>query len=347
MRILIVDDDGITRDLLRDVLQGAGFDVVEAGTAEEALGVLRADDVRMVITDWEMPGMGGLELCRTIRRREFTSYVYVILLTSRCSRLEAVEGMTAGADDFVAKPFHKGELLARVRAGERVLSLENREMVILALAKLAASRDSEGGQHLERLRRYARILAEALGRHPEYQQRVDAELVSLVYQTAPLHDIGKVGVPDAILLKQGKLTEEEFALMQTHTLIGAETLDAALRNYPSARFLQVARDIALSHHERWDGQGYPHGLSGEQIPLAARIVALADVYDALTSPRSYREPGSHATACEIIAGEAGKHFDPAVVVAFQQVAASFAEIQQQFADDVQPAEPPGAVVSFA
>lgn len=343
MRILIVDDEEITRGLLRDVLERSGYVVAEAATAEEAIATLKCDDVRMVITDWEMPGMGGLELCRAIRRREFDRYVYVILLTSRCSTAEAVEGMTAGADDFVAKPFHKGELIARVRAGERVLLLENREMVIFALAKLAESRDPETGHHLERVQRYARQLAEVLGEDSDYSEQIDAEFVNLVYQTSPLHDIGKVGIPDSVLLNPGRLNDDEFAIMKTHTLIGAETLDAALRNYPRARFLHIARDIALAHHERWDGHGYPQGLSGLQIPLAARLVTLADVYDTLTSKRSYKEALAHPLARENIVGESGKQFDPVVVEAFCRVESRFQEICQQFGDEALPTEQPLAL----
>ena len=345
MRILIVDDEEITRGLLRDVLERSGYTVTEASSAEEALATLKCGDFRMVITDWEMPGMGGLELCRAIRRREFDSYVYLILLTSRCSRADSIEGMTAGADDFVAKPFHKGELIARVRAGERVLALENREMVIFALAKLAESRDPETGHHLERVQRYARELAEVLGEQSVYSEQIDAEFVSLVYQTTPLHDIGMVGLPDAVLLKQGRLNDDEFAIMKTHTLIGAETLDAALRNFPRARFLHIARDIALAHHERWDGQGYPQGLSGDQIPLAARLVTLADAYDALTSNRSYRQALSHSEAREIILAESGKQFDPVVVQAFCQAELRFQEISQQFGDGGLPNEQPQMAAS--
>jgi putative two-component system response regulator len=158
-----------------------------------------------------------------------------------------------------------------------------------------------------------------------------------VYQTSPLHDIGKVGIPDSVLLKPGRLTDDQFEIMKTHTLIGAQTLDAALRQNPSARFLQVARDIALYHHERFDGRGYPHGVVGEAIPLAARIVALADVYDALTSKRVYKAAYSHLVARDIIEQESGTHFDPVIVAAFLAVEQEFIRIYESLREDA--AEP--------
>jgi putative two-component system response regulator len=303
--------------------------VLTATNGEEALAVLRREDVRFVITDWEMPILDGLDLCRAIRRRD-GGYVYVILLTSHGSSAAIVTGMSAGADDFIAKPFNHAELMARVRAGERVLALETREMVIFALAKLAESRDSDTGQHLERVQCYSRKLAEALMDSPTHDNKVDAEFVRLVYQTSPLHDIGKVGIPDCVLLKPGRLSDHEFDIMKSHTLLGAQTLDAALENYPTARFLQMARDIALAHHERWDGRGYPNRLAGRDIPLAARIVAVADVYDALTSKRIYKSSFTHTVAREIILADSGTHFDPEVVEAFVAVESDFLAIRQRF-----------------
>ena len=332
MKILIVDDDDIALEILRSSLEAAGYEVESANDGERALERLGHGDIRLVISDWEMPGMDGLALCRAVRKQVASGYVYIILLTSHGSAQEIVEGMSAGADDFMVKPFHQAELAARIRAGERVLSLETREMVIFALAKLAESRDPETGLHLERVQRYSRRLAQALVDAPNLSQRVDADFIRLVYQTSPLHDIGKVGIPDSVLLKPGRLTTEEFEIMKSHTTIGAKTLDAALHNFPHARFLQVARDIAASHHERWDGAGYPTGLAGEDIPLAARIVAVADVYDALTSRRVYKESYSHALARDIITGDAGSHFDPRVVGAFLNVEEDIIDIRERFSE---------------
>jgi putative two-component system response regulator len=206
----------------------------------------------------------------------------------------------------------------RVRTGERILSLETRDVAIFAMAKLAESRDPETGEHLERMRYYSRILAEHLVATRPDCAELRAEFTHLVYLTSPLHDIGKVGIPDSVLLKPGRLSDREFAIMKTHTTIGAETLDAAVRQYPGVAYLHFARNIALTHHERFDGSGYPSGLAGMDIPLCGRIVALADVYDALTSKRVYKPAFAHDIAHSMILDEAGRHFDPDVVNAFAE-----------------------------
>ncbi|MDX1962712.1 MAG: response regulator [Pirellulales bacterium] len=330
MRILIADDDEIALELLEHTLIKAGYDVVTANNGREALELLRAGAARLVISDWEMPEMTGIQLCQAIRAGDFDGYVYVILLTSRAASDEIVQGMSAGADDFVIKPFHTPELLVRIRSGERVLSLETREVAIFALAKLAESRDPETGHHLERVQCYSRVLAEKLATHPKYRHEIDAEYIRLIYLTSPLHDIGKVGVPDCVLRKPGRLNDQEYAIMKTHALLGAETLDAALIKFPDARFLRVARDIAATHHERWDGTGYPLGLKGEEIPLCGRIVALADVYDALTSKRCYKDAFDQLVANSIITQEAGTHFDPEIVAAFLEIEDQFVAIRERF-----------------
>ncbi len=330
MRILVVDDDPIAVEMLGKSLRAAGHDVETACDGIEALDTLRRVACRLVISDWNMPNMDGVELCRRIRAHATFGYVYFILLTSHDSPQKVVEGMTAGADDFISKPFHPAELLVRIRAGERVLALETRDVAIFALAKLAESRDPETGAHLERVRRYSQILARQIGKRPQFYDTVDDTYSKLIYLTSPLHDIGKVGIPDRVLLKPGRLTPEEFEVMKTHATLGAATLDAALREYPGARFLQMARDIAATHHEHFDGKGYPAGLRGTDIPLCGRIVALADVYDALTSKRVYKSAFDHHEARSIILEESGSHFDPDVVDAFLECEQEFIDIREQF-----------------
>jgi putative two-component system response regulator len=330
MRILIVDDDDLALDLLQHTLTRAGYDVATATNGRAALEILRAGGPRLVISDWEMPEMTGIELCESIRHGDFDGYIYVILLTSRSASEEIVVGMNAGADDFIAKPFETAELLVRIRAGARVLALETREVAIFALARLAESRDPETGHHLERVQSYARALAHKLAQMPDIADQIDPEYIRLIYLTSPLHDIGKVAIPDSVLRKPGRLTAEEFEVMKTHATLGAETLDAALTRFPGARFLTVARDIAAAHHERFNGSGYPLGLAGEEIPLAARIVALADVYDALTSKRCYKDASSHADARAIIERESGAHFDPRIVAAFLAAESEFIAIHRRF-----------------
>jgi putative two-component system response regulator len=333
MRILIADDDDIALVLLEDVLGEAGHEVLTASTGVEALELLRSRECRLVIADWEMPQMTGLDLCRAVRAADWIgNYVYFILLTGHDSRESKLAGLSAGADDFITKPFDPEELLVRVRAGERIVGLETRDVAIFAMAKLAESRDPETGLHLERVQRYARTLATDLKGSSPYADQVDEEFVRLVYATSPLHDIGKVGIPDAVLLKAGKLTDREFEIMKTHTVIGTQTLGAALARYPEAKFLRMARDIAGSHHEWWNGSGYPTGLGGPAIPLCARIVAVADVYDALTSKRVYKSAFGHDIAKPIILKESGTHFDPVVVDSFVRCEDQFVGIHGQLSD---------------
>ncbi len=331
-QVLVVDDDEISTMLLHDILSRSGFEVLVARNGVEALDVLRGGTCRLVITDWEMPCMTGVELCRRIREEELDRYVYLILLTSRDEAHDVVEGLSSGADDFVSKPFQAGELRVRLRAGQRVLGMETRDVAIFAMAKLAESRDPETGAHLERIRNYARILARDLAGHRSRRCPVDGDYARLIYLTSPLHDIGKVGIPDSVLLKPGRLSDREFEIMKTHTTLGAETLDAALRQFPGVEFLRMARDVALTHHEHFDGSGYPGGLAGDGIPVAGRIVALADVYDALMSKRVYKDPYHHDVAREIILSARGRQFDPEVVDAFCRNEAEFVATRVRYSD---------------
>ena len=330
--VLVVDDDPIAREMLRTALERLGHTVLCAGGGDEALEQLTQNHVRMVITDWMMEPMDGLRLCRAIRERRFSHYVYIIMLSARDDPVDIAQGMDAGADDFVTKPFHPVELAARIKAGVRTLSLETRDVTIFALARLAESRDSETGMHLERVRNYVRILAEQLAQSPALFPMVTGDFIQMLYDTSPLHDIGKVAIPDAILLKPGKLTTPEYEIMKRHVAIGAATLDEALALYPEAKFLEMARDTAATHHEKFDGTGYPAGLSGERIPLCGRIMALADVYDAITSKRVYKEAHSHEFACSEIRKEAGKHFDPRLVEAFFQKEKDILVLREYFLD---------------
>ncbi len=339
MRILIVDDDEVSLAMLENFLVDAGHEVQTACDGREALDKLRQGDCRLVISDWEMPHLNGEQFCRAVRAEVFDSggYIYVILLTSHGGTDYTVRGLLAGADDFIAKPFDPSELTARLRAAERVLSLETRDVAIFAMAKLAESRDPETGAHLERIQSYCHVLASHLleaKATDEAGQAVNDEFVRLIYLTSPLHDMGKVGIPDAVLLKPGRLSDREFEIMKTHTTIGADTLDAALRKFPSARFLRMGRDIAATHHERMDGTGYPSKLIGSRIPLCGRVVALADVYDALTSRRVYKQAFTHEVAKSMIVGDSGSHFNPVLVQAFLDHEEKFTAIREQFSEQL-------------
>jgi len=333
MRILIVDDDDLSLQILDGVLDEMGYEVDRARDGKEALTKLQSGDLHIVITDWEMPTMNGLELCRAIRENDFVGYIYIIMLTSRDGGQQKIEGLHAGADAFLVKPLNSEELVVSLKTAERILSLETRDLTMFALAKLSESRDPETGAHIERVQTYARLIAQHLSTIDKFRAMIDPEFIRLIHQTSPLHDIGKVAIPDSILLKPGKLSTDEMAIMKTHAQIGAQTLDASQKRFPNVRFLQMARDIALSHHERWDGHGYPEGLKGDQIPLAARIVTIADVYDALTSRRVYRDSLSHAQAKELILQQRGLHFDPDIVEAFVTMEKQFITIRERFKDD--------------
>jgi putative two-component system response regulator len=331
MRVLIVDDDEISTDLLAHALTRFGHEVTSASDGIEALELIRSGAYRLIVLDWEMPGMTGIELCRHIRERCSSGYVYIILLTARRGTKSIVEGLRAGADDFISKPFEPGELEVRIHAGSRILSLESRDVIIFSLAKLAESRDLDTGAHLERIREYCRVLAEHLSLYQKYRDEVDGDYIQLLYMTSPLHDIGKVGIPDRILLKPGPLSEEEFEIMKGHTTIGSATLSAAVEAHPEAKYLGMAQDIAQTHHEWFDGGGYPDGLAGEDIPLCGRIVALADVYDALRTKRVYKPAFTHERAREVILDGLETHFDPDVVAAFLQNEGRFVDIFERFA----------------
>lgn len=333
MRILVVEDDPIAGEMLAEMLRTQGYDVTIALDGREALEQMRLAPFPIVFSDWDMPHVNGGQLCQAIRAGEWGMYVYFILLSGREDRQRNLRGYDSGADDFISKPFDPDEVNARLRVAQRILQLETHDVTIFALAKLAESRDSDTGRHIERVQAYCQVLANRMlssGGWP----LINASFVKLLFQTSPLHDIGKVSIPDAVLLKPGKLSTSEFELMKTHTTCGADTLAAAAHQRPKAAYLEMARQIALSHHERWDGAGYPEGLAGEDIPLAARVVAVADVYDALTSRRQYKEAFPHEQARSIILEGAGTHFDPQIVDVFRDVEMQFAAIRTKLSERI-------------
>jgi len=332
MRVLVVDDDEMSVDLVSAILTRAGHTVDAATDGKQALEILRGGAHRVVVSDWEMPHLSGPDLCAAIRTEDFGGYIYTILLTGRNKNADTVAGLNAGADDFIIKPVDPAQLAARMRIAERILSLQTCHLTIFALAKLAESRDPETGAHLERVRTYCQILAQQLCADPAIAKSIEPGYSQMIYLTSPLHDIGKVAIPDHVLLKPGRLSDREFEIMKTHTTLGAQTLESAVKAHPEATFLRMARDIALTHHERWDGTGYPNGLAGEQIPLCGRLVALADVYDALTSKRVYKDAFSHDIAKAIIVKDSETHFAPQIVHAFLASEQDFIAVRDQFRD---------------
>lgn len=344
--ILVVDDMPENHDVMRRLLTVSGFEVVSALTGEEALACVAERPPDVILLDLVMPGMGGIEVCQRLKHDDATRHIPVIIITGLTDREANIRAVEAGADDFLPKPFDAVLLQARIRTSisakrmhDRLISyqreLENsnltleqrvhertrqveltQHVTVFSLAKLAESRDPETGDHIDRMRNYVREVARAIVQLPQYETLGSEGFVEQIYHSSPLHDVGKVGIPDRILLKPGKLTPEEFEIMKKHSTIGGDTLRAADVEAGASGFLSMACEIAYYHHEKWDGSGYPEGRGGLEIPLSARIVAIADVYDALTTRRPYKEPFSHEKSVGIISEGKGKHFDPDVVDAF-------------------------------
>lgn len=351
--VLIVDDEPAVRALVASQLDYLGLEASHTGDPEEALDVVRSDHPpSLVMLDIEMPAISGTELLRRIK--EIDQDVQVVMVSGLQDLATVRECLRAGAYDYLAKPFELEDLsnTAERALERRRLIRQNREyqrdlermveeqtneirrtrdIALMTLAKLAESRDSETGLHLERMQEYSRILARA-ARDGHYSDQIDDEFVEWVFKSSPLHDIGKVGIPDAILRKPGSLTTEELEVMRTHTRIGGDTLRSVLERFRGPTFLTMAMEIAYSHHERWDGDGYPNGLIGEEIPLPARIVAVADAYDAITSRRPYKDSHSHQEAVRRIRVDRGEHFDPHLVDTFLDCEQRFDEVRQQMMD---------------
>lgn len=328
--ILVVDDDRSQRFILRTHLEGAGVAVHEAANGLEALDRLSEEtDIRFLVTDLLMPEMDGFELIERVRRRGLR-YIYVIVMTSMEDRSSLIRALSAGADDYLTKPIFPDELKLRLQSGLRVLRLEGQEELILSMAELSEFRSEETGYHLKRVSQYTRLLARDVAVHfPAYELTpAGADEISLV---SPLHDIGKVAIPDHILHKPDRLEPEEWEVMKTHVTIGGNLLRKIYEKTGSP-YLWFAYEIAMYHHERWDGRGYPEGLAGEAIPMPARIMAVADVYDALTSERCYKAAFSHDKARSILLEEVGTHFDPKLIEAFQRQETAWLAVKDRFRD---------------
>ena len=349
-RVLIVDDEPMNVKVLVDLLR-PNYNLVVARDGFQALERLKASPLPdLALIDVMMPGMTGLELSRHMRTDARLAEVPVIFVSALSQASDETEGFESGAVDYISKPISPSIVLARVRTHialrvatralternqtlEEIVELRTRELgmtqdlTIQALASLVEARDNETGGHVVRSQRYVRLLGEEMRRDPRFGPHLTPRAVELMAKAAPLHDIGKVGIPDAILQKPGKLTAEEYEIMKTHTVIGRRALAiVAGEAFRASDFLQFAIEITGSHHEKWDGSGYPEAFAGEAIPLAARLVALADVYDALTCERVYKPAMSHEEAKAIIVAGRGRHFDPGVVDAFLRCEREFDEI---------------------
>ncbi|MBQ0961044.1 two-component system response regulator [Ideonella sp. 4Y11] len=356
--LLVVDDTPANLNLLAGLLNSE-HRVKLANTGARALEIALREPPDLVLLDVMMPEMDGFEVCRRLKADARTRDVPVIFVTAMSQPEDEARGFEVGGADFIHKPISPPILRSRVRthlqvkASRDALKRRNaglaealaaqldqverlRDATMFVMVSLAEFRDQDTGNHVKRTQEYVRALAEYLSEHPGDDAdavRLDAGSIELLAKSAPLHDIGKVAIPDHILLKPGKLDDADFEVMKTHTLQGWEILQrAAQRMGGASDFLDFARQIARHHHERWDGRGYPDGLAGRAIPLAARLMAVADVYDALISRRPYKDPLPHAQAMAMLADGAGQHFDPRIVAAAQACEDRFIDIARAWKD---------------
>jgi putative two-component system response regulator len=320
--ILAVDDEPGNLQLLNDIL-GTEFRLLCAKSGERALKLAAQLQPALILLDVMMPGMDGYEVCRQLKNDPATAAIPVIFVTAMCTMEDELRGFAAGAVDFVTKPVSLPVVLARVRAHLTMVHLaalkSSRLHIVQRLGRAAEYKDNETGMHVMRMSRYAQMLALAAG--------LDAQVAEDLMHAAPMHDIGKIGIPDSILKKPGKLDEAEWEVMKTHAEIGADIIG----EHPD-RMLTMAREIALSHHEKYDGSGYPHGLAGDKIPLTGRITAVADVFDALTSARPYKQAWSFDKAFAYLLEQRGRHFDPALVDLFVARLPEVEEISRRWSE---------------
>ena len=346
--LLIVDDEPFYLEMLSELLSD-DYRILVARNGEQALRrAMGRARPNLILLDITMPQMDGFEVCRKLKHNPLTRPIPVIFLTARNDVQDELKGLELGAVDYVGKPIN-GPLLKRrvathLSLAERQLALEQlvqertrelqqtKDALVFSMGAMAEMRDRETGNHLLRTEHFVRLLAAALAETPDYATVLDDTTIDILGRAAPLHDIGKIAVPDRILQKQGPLSEDEQEEMRKHVLHGERLLDDAAGYLGETRFIQVARDIAGNHHEKWDGSGYPRGKKGEEIPLGARLMALADVYDALTSRRYYKEPIPHEKAARMIRQDSGSHFDPRVAEAFEQRQQEFLEIMNRLRD---------------
>ncbi len=355
--ILIVDDNPENLHLLANALLSEGYLVRAAPNGEMAITMAMNETPDLVIMDINMPDMDGYQVCDHFKAEPTLKSVPIIFLSAMQDTDAKVLAFNHGGVDYATKPFIFEELLTRVSTHielhqlQQDLELRNESLnqtifsqqqeisaaqlsTIVALAKLAESRDDDTGLHIDRVGSFSRRLAQAAQNHSNRNAELDDHYVEMIYHASALHDIGKVGIADAILQKPGKLNSDEFDIMKTHPTIGFLTLESIVKSYPNNQMVGMGSDIAKSHHEKWNGSGYPEGLSGEAIPLSARIVAIADVYDALRSKRPYKTPFSHQQAVDIILEGRGVHFDPELIMLFENIHHEFDQIWHSLQIDI-------------
>lgn len=354
--ILVVDDTPENIDLLSEVL-ASDYRIKVAPSGERALKIVRSDPrIDLILLDIMMPGMNGYQVCQQLKSDAATRHIPVMFVTAMSEMADEKYGLELGAVDYITKPISPPIVQARVKTHLAMKQVHDflrdqnqfleaeivrrtqevsalKDVTIHTMASLAETRDSETGNHIRRTSHYVKVLAERLASHPRFADFLTEKTIELLFKTAPLHDIGKVGIPDHILLKPGRFTPAEFEIMKTHTTIGRDAIVAAERELGlKVDFLKFAKEIAYGHQEKWDGSGYPEGLAGDAIPVSARLMAVADVYDALISRRVYKDAMPHAAAADIIIEGRGQHFDPDMVDAFIGLQQEFQDIATRYAD---------------
>ncbi|MBU3593704.1 two-component system response regulator [Polynucleobacter sp. 71A-WALBACH] len=354
--ILVVDDSSDNLSLISGLLKDL-YRLKVANNGEKAIKIAQADKKPdLILLDVMMPGLSGYEVCQALKADPSTRDIPIIFLTAMTGADDEKKGFELGGSDYITKPISPPIVLARVKTQlqnkaaadflrdqnaylEKEVSERTKEVMaiqdvtILSMASLAETRDSDTGNHIRRTQYYVLALANSLQAHPRFSEYLTERNVRMLFKSAPLHDIGKVGIPDRILLKPGKLDPDEFEIMKTHTTLGRDALANAEKSLGiDVEFLKMAKEIAYSHQEKWDGSGYPEGIGGDDIPISARLMAVADVYDALISRRIYKDGMPHEKACGIILEGGGSHFDPDMVDAFMKIHEEFKEIAQRYAD---------------
>ncbi|MCX7794565.1 MAG: two-component system response regulator [Thermodesulfovibrionales bacterium] len=354
--VLVVDDTPANLALVSSLLKDV-YTVKVANKGSRALQVAAAKPMPdLILLDIMMPEMDGYEVIQKLKENPETADIPVIFLTAKAEVEDEQKGFELGAVDYITKPISPPIVLARVKTHltlktardflkdkneyleieikRRIKELTTaQDMTIMAMASLAETRDSDTGNHIRRIQSYVKLLAKKLQKYPRFGYFLTDENIELLYKSAPLHDIGKVGIPDRILLKPDRLTPEEFEIMKSHTLLGKHAIEEAEKLCDEKNtFLSLAGEICLYHHEKWDCSGYPLGIGGDEIPISARLMAIADVYDALICRRVYKDPLPHEEAVKIIKEGWGIHFDPDVTDAFVENADEFLEIAEHFKD---------------
>lgn len=352
--ILVVDDERFHLNVIVDLL-GKDYKLTIAKSGERALEIAQEQKPDLILLDVLMPNMDGYQVCQALKSNSSTAKIPVIFLTVKSDVEDEAHGFNCGAVDYITKPFSPPIVRARVKThldlnqAHKALAIHNSELeklveertaeivrtqdvAIYCLTSLVETRDAETGNHIRRTQHYVRTLAEHLKSSPKFSATLTEKAITMMFKSAPLHDIGKVGVPDHILLKPGKLNDEEWQEMKRHAEYGERAIRQAEEYYGCSTFLSYALEIASTHHEKWDGSGYPRGMKGEEIPISGRLMAVSDVYDALISKRVYKPAMAHQEAVRIITEGRGSHFDPEVVDAFLACEEAFIEIANRYAD---------------